>query len=56
VNQCIPGPFRPIHFKDSSLGWLVGDQGVIYASKDGGKSWTRQPIGSSRDQQSPGRL
>lgn len=43
------GPFRAIHFKDSSLGWLVGDRGVIYASKDGGNSWTRQAIGSSRD-------
>jgi photosystem II stability/assembly factor-like uncharacterized protein len=34
-----------VQFVDASEGWAVGDDGVIWHSVDGGKSWERQPSG-----------
>jgi photosystem II stability/assembly factor-like uncharacterized protein len=35
-----------VQFVDRSEGWAVGDDGVIWHSVDGGKSWERQPSGT----------
>ncbi len=34
-----------VHFVDSKEGWAVGDEGTIWHSIDGGRSWERQPTG-----------
>jgi photosystem II stability/assembly factor-like uncharacterized protein len=34
-----------VQFVDRSEGWAVGDDGVIWHTVDGGKSWDRQPSG-----------
>lgn len=34
-----------VQFVDRSEGWAVGDDGVIWHSVDGGRSWERQPSG-----------
>lgn len=33
---------RAVHFLDAKSGWVVGDQGVIWHTTDGGQTWTRQ--------------
>jgi len=35
-----------VQFIDASEGWAVGDDGVVWHSMDGGKSWERQKTGS----------
>ncbi|GIW83745.1 MAG: hypothetical protein KatS3mg106_258 [Gemmataceae bacterium] len=35
-----------IYFVDADEGWAVGDEGVIWHSVDGGKSWERQKSGT----------
>src|SRR5262245_27470355 len=35
-----------IQFIDQSEGWAVGDDGVIWHSIDGGKTWERQKTGT----------
>jgi photosystem II stability/assembly factor-like uncharacterized protein len=35
-----------IYFVDADEGWAVGDEGVIWHSLDGGKSWERQKSGT----------
>jgi len=34
---------RGVHFVDARKGWIVGDQGKIFATTDAGKTWTAQP-------------
>jgi len=46
-----PVPFadagiHAIQFIDSSEGWAVGDDGVVWHSIDGGKTWERQKTGT----------
>lgn len=36
---------RAVQFIDDKEGWAVGDEGVIWHTLDGGKSWVRQPTG-----------
>jgi photosystem II stability/assembly factor-like uncharacterized protein len=36
-----------VHFVDAAEGWAVGDEGVVWHTNDGGKSWERQPSGVS---------
>src|SRR2546426_1173902 len=36
---------RAVHFIDDKEGWAAGDEGVIWHTLDGGKSWVRQPTG-----------
>jgi photosystem II stability/assembly factor-like uncharacterized protein len=35
-----------VHFVDSMVGWAVGDEGVIWNTIDGGKTWERKPTGT----------
>src|SRR5438067_6943444 len=35
-----------VQFVDASEGWACGDDGVVWHSIDGGKSWERQKTGS----------
>ena len=35
-----------IRFADTRTGWIVGDAGLILATKDGGLTWARQEAGS----------
>ncbi len=37
---------RAVRFVDKNEGWAVGDQGVIWHTIDGGKTWERQPSGT----------
>src|SRR5438477_10433745 len=46
-----PVPFadaaiHAVQFVDASEGWAVGDDGVIWHSIDGGKTWERQKSGT----------
>lgn len=34
-----------VQFVDKDEGWAVGDEGVVWHTIDGGKSWERQPTG-----------
>jgi photosystem II stability/assembly factor-like uncharacterized protein/tetratricopeptide (TPR) repeat protein len=36
---------RAVQFVDAKEGWAVGDEGVIWHTIDGGKTWERQPSG-----------
>ena len=36
---------RSVHFIDQKEGWVVGDEGVILHTLNGGKTWHRQPTG-----------
>jgi len=48
VSALLPGAFvdapglNDLVFTDSSHGWIVGKGGQVYATADGGASWTRQ--------------
>lgn len=33
-----------IHFLDENTGWMVGDDGAVLNTKDGGNSWSREVI------------
>jgi photosystem II stability/assembly factor-like uncharacterized protein len=37
---------RAVQFVDGNEGWAVGDEGAIWHSIDGGKTWERQPTGT----------
>ena len=39
-------PLRAVQFVDANEGWAVGDDGVVWHSTDGGKSWDRQKTGT----------
>ena len=41
-------PLRKLFFLDRLNGWAVGDFGTILATKDGGRTWTRQRDGGRR--------
>ena len=36
---------RSIQFVDENEGWAAGDDGVMWHTIDGGKTWERQPTG-----------
>jgi photosystem II stability/assembly factor-like uncharacterized protein len=36
---------RAVQFLDDREGWAVGDEGVVWHTMNGGKSWERQPTG-----------
>jgi photosystem II stability/assembly factor-like uncharacterized protein len=38
-------PLRAVQFVDANEGWIVGDDGVILHTLDGGQTWERQPSG-----------
>jgi photosystem II stability/assembly factor-like uncharacterized protein len=38
-----------VHFVNAASGWAVGEMGVILATSDGGKTWSRQASGTSED-------
>src|SRR6476469_9928093 len=37
---------RSIQFADENEGWAAGDDGVVWHTIDGGKTWERQPTGT----------
>ncbi len=39
-------PLRALQFVDKQEGWVVGDQGVIWHTTDGGTRWERQKSGT----------
>ena len=43
--------FRDVTYADAQHAWTVGDLGVIAATSDGGKSWTSQRSGVTRNLQ-----
>ncbi len=50
--QSLPGaigPLEAVTFADADHGWLVGWDGVILATRDGGRSWQRQESGTDWD-------
>ena len=40
-------PLRAVRFVDKNEGWAVGDHGCVWHTIDGGKSWERQPTGTT---------
>ena len=43
------GYLQDVHFVSADLGWLVGDDGMIYKTEDGGLEWTQQNSGTTKD-------
>ncbi|RKY02290.1 hypothetical protein DRP77_08175, partial [Candidatus Poribacteria bacterium] len=41
--------FRDVFFIDSRTGWVVGTNGIILVTHDGGRSWSRQESGTTVD-------
>ena len=41
--------FQDVYFSDSRNGWIVGTNGLILVSHDGGKTWTKQESGTDKD-------
>ena len=39
-------PLRCIQFVDENEGWAAGDDGVVWHTINGGKTWERQPTGT----------
>lgn len=35
---------RPVHFSDSLTGWLGGQHGNLWRTRDGGETWARVPL------------
>ena len=42
----VPGGMNEIYFIDSTDGWVIGNEGKIYATEDGGKTWLPQNSGT----------
>ncbi len=40
---------RGCHFEDANKGWVVGDNGVILHTSNGGITWTQQTSGTTND-------
>jgi photosystem II stability/assembly factor-like uncharacterized protein len=38
-----------LHFVDTQTGWVVGENGKIFHTADGGNSWSQQVSGTTRD-------
>src|SRR5262249_8783794 len=38
-------PLYAVQFVDTNEGWAVGDEGVVWHTIDGGRTWERQPTG-----------
>lgn len=43
-----PLPLHAVHFIDAQHGWAVGELGLVLATADGGKTWTKQREGGQR--------
>jgi hypothetical protein len=41
--------FRKIRFLNDSIGWVVGDQGALLKTKDGGNTWSVLPTNVGHD-------
>jgi photosystem II stability/assembly factor-like uncharacterized protein len=41
------GDFNAVHFVDSKRGWIAGDNGSVFYTKDGGFTWRKQHTGTS---------
>jgi photosystem II stability/assembly factor-like uncharacterized protein len=37
-----------VHFADALHGWIVGDDGLVLATQDGGQTWVAQVSGTTR--------
>ena len=44
-----------VQFVDASEGWACGDDGVVWHSMDGGKSWERQLLRARANSVNPAR-
>ncbi len=41
--------FNALYFENDSSGWVIGDEGLILRTTDGGLSWTKQESGTDVD-------
>ena len=41
--------FMDLHFADAKHGWIVGHQGWILHTADGGMSWEKQSVNTTED-------
>ena len=41
--------FTDLHFADAERGWIVGEKGLIIHTKNSGKTWERQEVGTEGD-------
>jgi photosystem II stability/assembly factor-like uncharacterized protein len=39
---------RDLAFADALNGWMVGENGTVYATTDGGSNWAQQNIGTQQ--------
>ena len=46
-RQGAPGKdLNAVYFLDSRRGWVAGDGGLVLRTRDGGRTWTRQTVGT----------
>jgi len=45
-EAAVKTPLRSVYFADDKKGWIVGGTGLIFATVDGGATWTAQESGS----------
>jgi photosystem II stability/assembly factor-like uncharacterized protein len=43
------GDLVAVYFTSATRGWIAGDEGFLASTTDGGKSWTRYPLGTTED-------
>jgi photosystem II stability/assembly factor-like uncharacterized protein len=36
-----------VYFTDNKRGWMAGDDGLVFRTEDGGRSWVRQAVGTN---------
>ncbi len=49
TSSGLPGHFLDVRFADAQHGWVVGHDGQIHATRDGGTTWERQESGTKQD-------
>ena len=45
--------FRDVFFIDDQHGWVVGEEGTILATRDGGSTWVRRDTGLADARSAP---
>ncbi len=47
VLEIVGESLLDVDFVDEAVGFAVGAEGVVYATKDGGQTWTEDPVGTN---------
>ena len=44
---------RVLHFTDAKSGWIAGQYGAVYRTRDGGETWARVPVPAPANTETP---